>query len=207
VVACAVLAATDALGPHDADRTRLGPPLRDGIGKARQAQAGLLAVGLAARAAELVDGHGCIITLHSSMTWTLVTDPDERDRCCVVLDGTRCERRSAVRIGDESWDGYTFTCGAHAELVLASEPGCIAEPLGAAPDGRAGDDTDVPRAPVEIGAALIAEIRNALVPAQHHLVRLAADPAGQAERVELVHRAVKRVLHYATLCSERLEKQ
>jgi len=202
-----VLAAADALGPHHSDRTRLRPPLRDCIGEARQAQAGLPAAGLAARAAELVDGHGCSIALHSSMTWTLVTVPDERDRCCLVLDGARCERPSAIRIGDGSWDGYTFTCRAHVELVLASEPGCLSEPVSAVPDGRAGDETDVPRAPAELAAALIAEIRNALVPAQHHLVRLAADLTGEAGRVELVRRAVLRVLDYATRCSERLEKQ
>jgi hypothetical protein len=140
------------------------------------------------------------------MAWTLMTAPDERDRCCVVLDAARCERPSTIRIGDGSWDGYTFTCGAHAELVLSSEPGCIGAPLGDVPDGRAGDETDVPRAPSDIVAALIAEIRNALVPAQHHLVRLAADAVGEAARLELVRRAVLRVLDYAARCSERIEE-
>jgi hypothetical protein len=73
-------------------------------------------------------------------------------------------------------------------------------------DGRAGNETDDPRAPAEIAAALIAEIRNALVPGQHHLVRLAADSAGEAACVEIVRSAVLRVLDYATRCSERIEK-
>jgi hypothetical protein len=45
------------------------------------------------------------------------------------------EARIAFQIGDGSWDGYTFTCRAHAELVLAREPGCISEPgRGVQPD-------------------------------------------------------------------------
>ena len=63
------------------------------------------------------------------MIWNLVTAPDERDRCCVVIDGARCDQASAFRIGDGSWDGYTFTCGDHVELVLASELGAAVEPV------------------------------------------------------------------------------
>jgi hypothetical protein len=100
----------------------------------------------------------------------------------VVLDGARCERPSAIRIGDGSWDGYTFTCRAHAELVLASELGCLAEPVSGVPDGRAGDETDVPRAAPEIAAALIAEIRNALVPASRRSTTSCGSPPTQPVR-------------------------
>jgi hypothetical protein len=70
------------------------------------------------------------------------------------------------------------------------------------PDGRAGDDTDVPDDPRAIAIALISEIRNALVPARHDLAQADSDPA----RIELVRAAVQRVLNYATQCAERLDK-
>lgn len=63
------------------------------------------------------------------MPWSLVTAPDERERCCVVVDGERCEQPSARRIGDGSWDGYTYACADHVELVLQAEPGCVVEPI------------------------------------------------------------------------------
>lgn len=51
------------------------------------------------------------------MTWSLVTEPDERERCCVVIDGVRCEQRTAWRISGQALDEYTYTCGDHVELV------------------------------------------------------------------------------------------
>lgn len=53
------------------------------------------------------------------MPWSLVTAPDERERCCVVIDGERCEQRTAWRLAsaDGAWDDYTYTCGDHVELV------------------------------------------------------------------------------------------
>jgi len=63
------------------------------------------------------------------MAWTLVTAPDERDRCCVVVDGQRCDQPAAWRIAGSppAWDDYTHTCGDHVELVR--EPGDLVEPL------------------------------------------------------------------------------
>lgn len=63
------------------------------------------------------------------MPWSLVTAPDERERCCVVVDGVRCEQPAARRIGDGSWDGYTCACADHVELVLQAEPGCVVESI------------------------------------------------------------------------------
>jgi hypothetical protein len=65
----------------------------------------------------------------ASVAYDLVTDRSERDRCCVVIDEVRCEQPSAVRIADaeRSWDGYTYTCLAHADLVLADVPGGTVE--------------------------------------------------------------------------------
>lgn len=53
------------------------------------------------------------------MSWSLVTAPDERERCCVVVDGKRCELPTAfeVRGAGGELDDYTFTCADHLELV------------------------------------------------------------------------------------------
>lgn len=51
------------------------------------------------------------------MSWTLVTAPDERHRCMVETDGTRCERPTAWLVGDPRGDAYAFVCEAHVELV------------------------------------------------------------------------------------------
>lgn len=64
------------------------------------------------------------------MPWHLVTEPDERERCCVVVDGERSPQPTCARIGDGSWDGYTYTCGDHVALVAGAEPGCVVEPVG-----------------------------------------------------------------------------
>ncbi len=53
------------------------------------------------------------------MPWSLVTAPDERERCCVVIDGARCEQRTAwvVRGPGGEMDDYACVCGDHVELV------------------------------------------------------------------------------------------
>lgn len=66
------------------------------------------------------------------MTWSLVTAADEGERCCVVLYGERCERRSVFRVGGRGLDDYTFTCAEHLELVI--RPGEVAARL----DGQLG---------------------------------------------------------------------
>jgi hypothetical protein len=51
--------------------------------------------------------------------WSLVTAPDERRRCCVVVRGQRCEHATSFRVGgaDGALDDYTFVCRCHLELV------------------------------------------------------------------------------------------
>jgi hypothetical protein len=53
------------------------------------------------------------------VSWSPVTEPDERERCCVVVDGKRCELPSAFRIASEdgALDGHTYTCKRHLHLV------------------------------------------------------------------------------------------
>lgn len=66
-----------------------------------------------------------------AVPYSLVTAPDERERCCVVIDGVRCGQLTSVRIADveRSWDGYTYTCRDHAEIVRADVPGGTVEAL------------------------------------------------------------------------------
>lgn len=63
------------------------------------------------------------------MPWSLVTAPDERERCCVVVDSARCEQPSAwiVRGAGGESDDYTCVCGDHVELVR--RPGDAVERL------------------------------------------------------------------------------
>jgi hypothetical protein len=63
------------------------------------------------------------------VTWSLVTAPDERERCCVVIAGVRCEQRSAFWVGpkDGALDDYTVTCADHVGLV--ERPGDRVTPL------------------------------------------------------------------------------
>jgi hypothetical protein len=63
------------------------------------------------------------------VTWSLVTAPDERERCCVVIGGVRCEQRSAFWVGPEGGelDDYTITCADH--VVLVERPGDRVTPL------------------------------------------------------------------------------
>src|ERR1044071_6859325 len=51
--------------------------------------------------------------------WSLVTVPDERERCTVVADGQRCERPTAYEVvghGGEL-DDMAYVCVEHLELV------------------------------------------------------------------------------------------
>jgi hypothetical protein len=61
------------------------------------------------------------------VAYSLITAPDERERCCVVIDGARCDRPTSHRISDGSWDGYTYTCMDHVALVLTDQHGCTVE--------------------------------------------------------------------------------
>jgi hypothetical protein len=64
------------------------------------------------------------------MSWSLVTASDERERCCVVEDGARCERSTEfeIRGAGGELDDYTFTC---------IDQGCVRGPR-ADPLGRVG---------------------------------------------------------------------
>jgi hypothetical protein len=59
------------------------------------------------------------------MTWSLVTAPDEQQRCCVVVDGQRCTQASVYRVAasDGALDAYTYVCADHVQLV--NEPGSV----------------------------------------------------------------------------------
>lgn len=62
------------------------------------------------------------------MPWSLVTAPDERERCCFVeRRDVRCEQRSEFRISGNAWDEYTYVCAGHLEIVRASSPGSAVE--------------------------------------------------------------------------------
>lgn len=51
--------------------------------------------------------------------WSLATAPDERQRCCVIIDGRRCENATTYHVAapDGALDDYTFVCALHLELV------------------------------------------------------------------------------------------
>lgn len=64
------------------------------------------------------------------VSWSLVTAPDERERCCVVDEhGARCEQRTAwiVRGPGGEMDDVTHVCGDHVEIVR--RPGDTVERL------------------------------------------------------------------------------
>lgn len=62
------------------------------------------------------------------MPWSLVTAPDERERCCFVDEnGNRCGQRTRWRVTDGSMDGTTHVCSDHLELVR--RPGDTVEPI------------------------------------------------------------------------------
>lgn len=54
----------------------------------------------------------------------LVTAPDERERCCVLIQGERCRRPTAYRFAsaDGALDDYTYVC-AEDRAMLESELG------------------------------------------------------------------------------------
>jgi hypothetical protein len=53
------------------------------------------------------------------VSWSLVTAPDERERCCVVVDGARCSQPTMwiVRGAGGELDDVTHACAEHLELV------------------------------------------------------------------------------------------
>lgn len=59
------------------------------------------------------------------MAWSLVTAPDELERCCVEIDGVRCAARTAWRVAGDALDEYAYVCGDHVELVRG--PGMTVE--------------------------------------------------------------------------------
>jgi hypothetical protein len=77
------------------------------------------------------------------VSWSLITTPDEREFCCVVTRGTRCDKRSAFLITGASGalDDYTFTCAGHLELVR--QWGDVVTPLDESTGTGAGLGTDV----------------------------------------------------------------
>ena len=64
------------------------------------------------------------------MPWSLVTAPDERERCCFVDErDVRCEQPSAFKLSGTALDEYTYVCDGHLEIVRASSFGCAVERL------------------------------------------------------------------------------
>ncbi len=65
------------------------------------------------------------------VVWMLATLGDGRERCCVVIDGARCEQASARRIsrseGEDTEGEDTFVCAPHVALVV--QPGNTVEPI------------------------------------------------------------------------------
>lgn len=55
------------------------------------------------------------------MPWTLVTAPDERERCMVVEDGERCDGRTEWLVGDLAGLDYAYVCDRHVGGRPASE--------------------------------------------------------------------------------------
>jgi hypothetical protein len=51
--------------------------------------------------------------------WSLVTAPDEQERCCFVLRGERCGHITAHRVSgkDRALDDYTYVCECHLGIV------------------------------------------------------------------------------------------
>jgi hypothetical protein len=51
--------------------------------------------------------------------WSLVTAADEQERCCVLVDGQRCERPTAYRVASMvgALDDYAYVCTDHLPLV------------------------------------------------------------------------------------------
>ena len=47
----------------------------------------------------------------------LVTAPDERERCCIIVEGERCKQASRFWVGKNGVDDYTHVCGDHVDEV------------------------------------------------------------------------------------------
>jgi hypothetical protein len=54
---------------------------------------------------------------------------EEQPRCWVLTDGKPCARPAALRITGEAWDGYVYTCVAHVERMVLSQPNATVEPI------------------------------------------------------------------------------
>jgi hypothetical protein len=56
-----------------------------------------------------------------TVMWSLVivTAPDEQERCCVLVDGQRCERPTAYHVAsmDGVLDDYAYVCTDDLQLV------------------------------------------------------------------------------------------
>ena len=65
----------------------------------------------------------------SRAPWPLLTAPNERERCCVVRDGVRCERPTAFRVAGAGGtiDDDTYVCA--QDLKLVRRPGNIVTPI------------------------------------------------------------------------------
>jgi hypothetical protein len=55
--------------------------------------------------------------------WSLVTEPDEQRRCCIMVRDQRCEHATSFRVaGPEGvLDEYTYVCRCHLQLVRRPE--------------------------------------------------------------------------------------
>lgn len=65
----------------------------------------------------------------TALAWSLVTEPDEQQRCCVVVGDRRCAHAASFRIAgaDGALDDYTHVCRDHLELVR--RPGDVVVPV------------------------------------------------------------------------------
>ena len=67
-------------------------------------------------------------------TWSLVTAPDERERCMVVEDAQRCTRPTQWLVGDLAGPDYAYVCADH--LAVVRRPGDLVESAGGGVDSR-----------------------------------------------------------------------
>jgi hypothetical protein len=56
-------------------------------------------------------------------------EPEAAPRCCILVQGTRCEEPSTIRIATDPWTGYVYTCTAHVVIVVERMPGCTVGPI------------------------------------------------------------------------------
>lgn len=59
--------------------------------------------------------------------WSLVTAPDEQERCMVVLGDERCQQRTAFRVVPvgAAWDEYAYVCADHVGLVAVQSDAAL----------------------------------------------------------------------------------